>query len=102
LEQTYKSVVAVVPKERYTNDQIKARLILIVGITLSVTFVASTLSLLYGLLFVVQPLEVSENDKSAWALLSPMMLFLSGALSSLLASNGLKNPMKQQPPKETE
>lgn len=90
------------PKERYTNDQIKARLILIVGITLSITFVASTLSLLYGLLFVVQPLEVSENDKSAWALLSPMMLFLSGALSSLLASNGLKNPMKQQPPKETE
>jgi hypothetical protein len=91
-----------VPKERYTNDQIKARLVLVVGITLSVTFVASTLSLLYGLLFVVQPLEVSENDKSAWALLSPMMLFLSGALSSLLASNGLKNPMKQQPPKETE
>jgi hypothetical protein len=98
----YKSVVAVVPKERYTNDQIKARLILIVGITLSVTFVASTLSLLYGLLFVVQPLEVSENDKSAWALLSPMMLFLSGALSALLSSNGLKNPMKQQLPKETE
>jgi hypothetical protein len=94
--------VDAVPRERYTNDQIKARLILIVGITLSVTFVASTLSLLYGLLFVVQPLEVSENDKSAWALLSPMMLFLSGALSSLLASNGLKNPMKQQPPKETE
>jgi hypothetical protein len=102
LAQTYKSGVDAVPKERYTNDQIKARLILIVGITLSITFVASTLSLLYGLLFVVQPLEVSENDKSAWALLSPMMLFLSGALSSLLASNGLKNPMKQQPPKETE
>jgi hypothetical protein len=102
LAQTYKSVVAVVPRERYTNDQIKARLVLIVGVTLSVTFVASTLSLLFGLLFVVQPLEVSENDKSAWALLSPMMLFLSGALSSLLASNGLKNPMKQQPPKETE
>ena len=94
-------MVDAVPKERYTNDQIKARLILIVGITLSVTFVASTLSLLYGLLFVVQPLEVSENDKSAWALLSPMMLFLSGALSSLLASNGLKPPSKQ-PPKETE
>ncbi len=87
-------------KARYTNDEIKARLILIVGITLSITFVASTVSLLYGLLFVVQPLEVSENDKSAWALLSPMMLFLSGALSSLLASNGLKNPMKDK--KETE
>jgi hypothetical protein len=30
-----------------------------------------------------------------------MMLFLSGALSSLLASNGLKAPAKQ-PPKDTE
>jgi hypothetical protein len=94
-------VVVVVARRRYTNDEIKARLILIVGITLSVTFVASTGALLYGLLFVVQPMEVSENDKSAWALLSPMMLFLSGALSSLLASNGLKAPTKQ-PPKETE
>jgi hypothetical protein len=97
----YKSEEDVVPKERYTNDQIKARLILIVGITLSVTFVASTGALLFGLLFVVQPLEVSENDKSAWALLSPMMLFLSGALSSLLASNGIKGPAKP-PTKDTE
>ena len=85
------------PKERMTNEQIKARLILIVGITLSVTFVGSTMALLFGLLFVVQPLEVSENDKSAWALLSPMMLFLSGALSSLLASNGLKDKPKDPP-----
>jgi hypothetical protein len=46
-------------------------------------------------------MEVSENDKSAWALLSPMMLFLSGALSSLLASNGLK-PTAKQPIKDTE
>ena len=85
------------PKERLTNEQIKARLILIVGITLSVTFVASTGALLFGLLFVTQPLEISENDKSAWALLSPMMLFLSGALSSLLASNGLKDKPKDPP-----
>jgi hypothetical protein len=79
---------------KYTNSEIKARLILIVGITLSVTFVISTASLLYGLLFVVQPLEVSPNDESAWSLLSPMMLFLTGALSGILASNGLKDKDK--------
>jgi len=62
-----------------------------VGITLSATFVISTASLLYGLLFVIQPLEVSPNDESAWSLLSPMMLFLTGALSGILASNGLKD-----------
>jgi hypothetical protein len=77
--------------KKYTNSEIKARLILIVGITLSATFVISTASLLYGLLFVVQPLEVSPNDESAWSLLSPMMLFLTGALSGILASNGLKD-----------
>ena len=77
--------------KRLTNSEIKARLILIVGITLSLTFVMSTASLIYGLLFVVQPLEVSPNDDSAWSLLSPMMLFLTGALSGILASNGLKD-----------
>jgi hypothetical protein len=77
--------------KRLTNSEIKARLILIVGITLSLTFVLSTASLLYGLLFVIQPLEVSPNDESAWSLLSPMMLFLTGALSGILASNGLKD-----------
>ena len=79
---------------KYTNSEIKARLILIVGITLSATFVISTASLLYGLLFVIQPLEVSPNDESAWSLLSPMMLFLTGALSGILASNGLKDKDK--------
>jgi hypothetical protein len=77
--------------KRLTNGEIKARLILIVGITLSLTFLLSTASLIYGLLFIVQPLEVSPNDESAWTLLSPMMLFLTGALSGILASNGLKD-----------
>ena len=81
--------------KKLTNGEIKARLILIVGITLSATFVLSTASLLYGLLFVVQPLEVSPNDESAWTLLSPMMLFLTGALSGILASNGLKDKDKE-------
>jgi hypothetical protein len=76
---------------KFTNSEIKARLILIVGITLSATFVLSTAALLYGLLFVVQPLDVSPNDDSAWSLLSPRMLFLTGALSGILASNGLKD-----------
>jgi len=81
--------------KRLTNGEIKARLILIVGITLSLTFILSTASLIYGLLFVVQPLEVSPNDDSAWSLLSPMMLFLTGALSGILASNGLKDKDKE-------
>ena len=82
-------------RKRLTNSEIKARLILVVGVTLSATFVISTAALLYGLLFVVQPLDVSPNDESAWSLLSPMMLFLTGALSGILASNGLKDKDKE-------
>ena len=81
--------------KRLTNSEVKARLILIVGISLAVAFLGSTAALLYGLLFVVQPINVSPNDESAWALLSPMMLFLTGALSGILASNGLKDKDKE-------
>jgi hypothetical protein len=77
--------------KRFTNSEIKARLILIVGITLAATFVLSTASLLYGLLFVVQPLEVSPNDSDAWDLLKPMMLFLTGSMTGILSANGLKD-----------
>lgn len=82
--------------KRMTNSEIKARLVLIVGVALSLTFLMSTAALLFGLLFVVQPLDVSPNDDSAWSLLSPMMLFLTGALSGILASNGLKDKDKQE------
>ena len=81
--------------KKYSNSEIKARLILIVGIALSLAFLGSTGALLYGLLFVVQPLEVSPNDESAWALLNPMMLFLTGGLSGILMSNGLKDKDKE-------
>lgn len=77
-------------RERYTNDQIKARLILIVGITLALSFIGTLFSLVYGLLFVSQPLEISPNDESAWSVVTPMILFLTGTLSGVLASNGLK------------
>lgn len=79
-----------------TNSEIKARLVLMVGLALALAFIGSTFALLYGILFVVQPLEISPNDESAWALLSPMMLFLTGALSGILASNGLKDKTNEQ------
>jgi hypothetical protein len=82
--------------KRFTNGEIKARLILIVGITLAITFVLSTAALLFGLLFVTQPLEVSPNDTSAWDLLKPMMLFLTGSLTGVLSANGIKDREKEK------
>ena len=79
---------------KYTNDEIKARLILIVGIGLTCAFVGSIFTLLYGLLFVTQPLEQAPNDAEAFSVLNPMLMTLSGGLIGLLASNGLKSKTK--------
>jgi hypothetical protein len=79
---------------RYTNDEIKARLILMVGIGLTLAFVGSIFTLLYGLLFVTQPLDQAPNDAEAFSVLNPMLMTLSGGLIGLLASNGLKNKVK--------
>jgi hypothetical protein len=80
--------------KRLSNEQIKARLILIVGIGLTASFVISIGSLLFGLLFVTQPVEQSPNDAEAWGVLSPMLMTLAGGLIGLLAGNGLKDRPK--------
>ena len=85
------------PENRLTNEQIKARLIFVVAIGLTLAFVLSIISLLYGLLFVTQPLEVSPNDESAWSVLSPMLATLTGGLLGVLAGNGLKDKPKDPP-----
>ena len=82
--------------DRMTSEQIKARLIFVVACALSLTFVIATMSLIYGLLFVTQPLDVSDNDKSAWATLQPLLLFLTGSLAGLLSANGLKDKPKDK------
>jgi len=86
-----------VARYRHSNEEIKARLIFIVGIGLTVAFVGTIFTLLYGLLFVVQPVgEIAPNDQSAWEILKPMTLFITGGLSGMLASNGLKDPRDKE------
>jgi len=91
------------PENRLSNEEIKARLILVVGIGLTVSFVMAIASLIFGLLFVVQPLEQAPNDAEAWAVLSPMLMTLAGGLIGLLAGNGLKDkPKDSTAPKDAE
>ena len=80
--------------KKYSNSEIKARLVLLVGAALSLTFLMSVFMILYSLTFIVQPLEVSPNDQKGWETLSSVMLVLAGALTGLLASNGLKDKDK--------
>ena len=85
-------------KQKYTNEEIKARLVLMVGVGLTCSFLFSVIAILYGVLFVVQPMEQAPNDAAAWSVLSSMLLTLSGGLIGLLAGNGLKNGPKDPPP----
>ena len=84
--------------KKYTNSEIKARLVLMVGAALSLTFLVSVFMILYSLTFVVQPLQVSPNDQKGWETLSSVMLVLAGALTGLLASNGPKDKDKDDSP----
>jgi len=81
-------------RPRLTNEQIKARLILTVGIGLTIVFVASIGMMLFGLTYVTQPQTMAEWDKEAWSVLSPMLMSLSGGLLGMLAANGLKDKPK--------
>jgi len=85
------------PENRLSNEEIKARLVFVVALGLTLAFVLSILALLFGLLFVTQPLEVSDNDKAAWAVLSPMLATLTGGLLGVLAGNGLRDKPKEPP-----
>jgi hypothetical protein len=87
-------------RPRLTNEEIKARLILVVGIGLTLVFVMSIGFMLYGIQFVTQPRTMSEADQEAYSVLSPLLMSLSGGLLGMLAANGLKNSSKDKPDAE--
>ena len=89
---------------RLTNEQLKARLIVFIGVSLAVTFMFSVGGMLYALIFVTQPLgDQAPNDRAFIELLTTLTIFLTGSLGSVLASNGLKDKAKsgEDTPKST-
>jgi len=91
---------------RLTNEQLKARLIVFIGVCLALVFAFSVLGMLYALIFVTQPIGAqAPNDKAFIDILTTLTVFLTGALGSVLASNGLKDKSSEKPidtPKNTQ
>ena len=86
------------PTRRLTNEQLKARLIVFIGVCLAMVFALSVLGMLYALIFVTQPIGAqAPNDKAFIDILTTLTVFLTGALGSVLASNGLKDKPTQKP-----
>lgn len=94
-QKTSSDMIHVKHSRRYTNEQLKARLIVFIGVVLAATFCFSVFGMLYALIFVTQPLgDQAPNDRAFIELLSTLTIFLTGALGSVLASNGLKDKPK--------
>jgi hypothetical protein len=82
---------------RLTNEQLKARLIVFIGVCLALVFAISVMGMLYALIFVTQPIGAqAPNDRAFIELLTTLTVFLTGALGSVLASNGLKDKSEKR------
>ena len=87
------------PEKRHTPEEIHARLILFIGVTMAVVFALSVGVMLYALVFVTQPVKTqAPNDKAFIDQISVLTTFLTGALGGVLASNGLKTRPKEPTP----
>lgn len=95
--QMYRRPSGKSPVKRLTPEDLHARLIVTVGILLALSFCTMIFVILYGVLFVEQPLnKTSPNDQEAWGVISTTVPYLVGALTGLVAGNGLKS--KPKPP----
>jgi hypothetical protein len=85
-------------KERLTPQDLDARLKFILGITLGTILLATSLGILYALIFVTQPIGAqSENDKMFFNVLGSVATFITGTLAGLLiGQSGAKDIMQAQ------
>jgi uncharacterized membrane protein YqhA len=92
-------------RKRFTNEELHARLIVTIGIVLSIVFAISVSSMLYALLFITQPMAQAPNDAAFIDLVSTLTVFLTGTLAGIVSANGLKSkpkPIEEVEKEETE
>jgi hypothetical protein len=85
-------------REKLTPQDLDARLKFVLGITLGTILLCTSLGILYGLLFVTQPIGAqSENDKMFFNVLGSIATFITGTLAGILiGSSGAKDVMTAQ------
>jgi hypothetical protein len=85
-------------KQKLTPADLDARLKFILGITLGSILFLTAIGIIYGLLFVTQPIGAqSENDKMFFNVLGSIATFITGTLAGILIGNsGAKDVMAAQ------
>jgi hypothetical protein len=87
---------------RYTGEELHARLKFVIGITLALTLVGIVFVVLYSLIFVTQPVGVqSPNDAEFFKLVTPIATFLTGLLSGIMFGKTPDDPKPPAPPEDT-
>ena len=97
LLQKLTSSINVLPRQRVTKslEQQHAGLIVFVGRLMALCFTFTVMAFIFGILFIDQPVEQAPTDAQLIDLLSTLLVFLTGTLSGLVASNGLKSKSKE-------
>ena len=81
-------------RNKYSPEELHARLIVTIGLILAVVFAMSVFSLLWALVFVTQPMQQAPNDAAFIDLVSTLTVFLTGTLAGIVSANGLKSRKK--------
>jgi len=77
--------------EKYTAEELNARLKFFVGIILGLTLFGIVFVVLYSLIFVTQPMNaMSPVDNKFFELIIPIATFLTGTLSGIMLAGGDK------------
>lgn len=83
-------------RPRFKPEELHARLIVVVGLVMAFVFALTVIGFVYALMFVTQPIDKqAPNDAAFIDLLSTLTVFMTGTLSGLVASNGLKSKAKE-------
>ena len=83
-------------RARLKPEELHARLIVVVGMVMAFVFALTVIGFVYALMFVTQPIDKqAPNDAAFIDLLSTLTVFMTGTLSGLVASNGLKSKPKE-------
>ena len=78
--------------ERYTSEELQARLKFFIGIVLGLTLFGIVFVVLYSLIFVTQPMNgMSPVDNKFFELIIPIATFLTGTLSGIMLAGDDKD-----------
>jgi len=79
-------------KERYTTEELNARLKFFIGLILGLTLFGIVFVVLYSLIFVTQPMNgMSPVDNKFFELIIPVATFLTGTLSGIMLAGDDKD-----------